>query len=579
MPENFYGTKTDNVLRAFRFTKHEKEKLAYEHGHLSAPEDLLLEDPYAAVRILPSYSLRRCDAAVVRANLSPHPLLRACGEVWEALRSYGEREGHTFCYWDELRMKLPPPSGGEDKTAAAMERLVDIGACERKETDNGQIVADARIYKMEQELACWLAEAETDDVGMWQLGEEAENLSDIQEKAAEKALRSRVSVLTGPAGSGKSYVIAALNRTLKRQGANVLLCGPTGKAARRVEELSGSQASTIHKLLGYDGISFRAGRNEKLTADFLIADETSMIDTELAYRLFAALDLTEIQVLLVGDPNQLPPVGCGDPLRDVLKYSRLTRTHLPSVVRQAGDLKRNSTAILDGKVAAGAAEKNGERPVWQVRARGTSEEMEATILGLYENELESWGYDIFSDVQLLIPRKTSTMGCAHMNHSLQRLFQRKLYGRELPASGGGDLVEGDKIIQTRNNYRIGKGVMNGTQGKVLSVSDSTATVLFDSEESPVLLDGSNLRDIQLAYALTVHKSQGSEFPCVVLLLHPAHKWKLHHRNLFYTAVTRASRTCVIVGQEAAIASCAATVTSEARRTSLSSFLHRSLQPS
>jgi exodeoxyribonuclease V alpha subunit len=303
-----------------------------------------------------------------------------------------------------------------------------------------------------------------------------------------------------------------------------------------------------------------------------------MVDVPLAWRLFQAVDLNRTAVVLVGDHNQLPPVGPGNLLRDLVKSRAIPTTVLTQIIRQAGVLKENSTAILTGEVRATCEAKNGARRPWYVIDKFTDAgDVRRMLLLLFEEVLqERLGYDLVRDVQVLTPTHKGPLGTVELNVELQRLLQRKLFEFETPDVEPGHrprFHRGDKVIQTKNDYEL--GVMNGAVGVVVDASTGGLTVDFDG--LPVGIDADALGNLQLAYATSIHKQQGSEFPCAVVVAHKSHSF-MHHRNLLYTAVTRARESVILLGDRWGIDNCASKRQVDRRNTFLSFLLHPESQP-
>ena len=479
---------------------------------------------------------------------------------------------------------------GDDLLKKAMRELVDVGDCQYEKhlpSNNGSnvhAIARSELAKMEKSLAKEFTRSHLSSPFYRKKRDKKladqlairNGLNDQQQNAVQTAMSHRISLISGVAGSGKSYVISVLRELHERQRRRVTLCAPTGKAARRLEELTGTEACTIHRLLGFDGYSYRRNADNPLDTEVVIVDEVSMMDTQLLYHLFEAVNMRRSIVTLVGDHNQLPPVGPGYPLRDLIEDATIPIANLPQVIRQAGDLKKNCTEILDGRVAETILNSTG-LPIWKIET-GLSEHTSLIdrISELYCRELESLGYDIMEDVQLLIPTNKTPIGVKIMNVRLQKLIQAKRFQRkiDLQYHDSPRFFAGDKIIQIRNNYNLGQeGVMNGTIGRIISVSGNSMDVKFPDEA--VRIKRQLWGDIQLAYALTVHKTQGSEFPCVVFVIHPSYYRKIRHRNLFYTGVTRAQKSVFILGTEAAIRNCAKTVDTQKRQTLLQYYMKQS----
>jgi exodeoxyribonuclease V alpha subunit len=381
--------------------------------------------------------------------------------------------------------------------------------------------------------------------------------------------------MTGDAGSGKTYAVSSVTRIAECLELDVVLAAPTGKAAKRLEELVGHEASTIHRLLGYNGRTYSCDALNPIEADILVIDELSMVDVALAWQLFQAIDLSRTTVILVGDHNQLPPVGPGNLLRDLVQSRAIPTTVLTQIIRQAGVLKENSTAILAGEVRPTAGAGIRKRRPWYVIDKFTdSLDVRRMLLLLFEEILqERLGYDLLRDVQVLTPMHKGPLGTVELNLELQRLLQLKLNGvavAEMDPARRPRLYAGDKVIQTKNDYDL--DVMNGSMGYVVTAgNDGSLVIDFDGRAVQIDSDSDGARSVQLAYVTSIHKVQGSEFPCAVVIAHKSQSF-MHHRNLLYTAVTRAKESVIILGDRWGIANCATKRQVDHRNTFLSFLL-------
>lgn len=440
------------------------------------------------------------------------------------------------------------------------------------------VVADPEIYRMETELATIFGTARrqnphvvADIVGL--LNAEGATLNAEQRAAVRNAFLYSISLMTGGAGSGKTYTVSTIASITESLELELVLAAPTGKAARRLEEVVGHEASTIHRLLGFNGREYARDALNPIETDILVVDEMSMVDVPLAWRLFQAIDPKHTAVVLVGDHNQLPPVGPGNVLRDLVQSRAIPTTVLTSVIRQAGVLKTNSTAILDGEIRPTAAVRIGARRPWYVIDKFTDAlDVRRMLLLLFEEILqERLGYDLLRDVQVLTPIHKGPLGTAELNIELQRLLQSKLRGVTVePVEPGRrpKLYSGDKVIQTRNDYEL--DVMNGAMGIVHSIG-ANGHIAVDFDGRLVGVDADAAANIQLAYATSIHKVQGSEFPCAIVIAHKAHSF-MHHRNLLYTAVTRAKESVILLGDRWGMTNCAAKRQVDRRNTFLSFLL-------
>jgi len=373
-------------------------------------------------------------------------------------------------------------------------------------------------------------------------------LTEEQEGAVEQALRRGLSVITGGPGTGKTTVLKAVIHGLRSSGDSVALCAPTGRAAKRMSEATGMPAKTIHRLLEYDPMSNRFGRDEDnpVHADVVIVDEVSMIDLLLMTSLVAAIP-EEGRVVLVGDRFQLQSVGPGSVLRDVLESGRFPVVMLNTVHRQAAESQiiRSSHQILAG--ARPSFPAAGESGDCFFVGRDDPEAARESVVELIRQRIPGrFGLDPLRDVQVITPMYRGVLGADSLNQVLQAALN--------PGEGGlrrGEQVfrSGDKVMQIRNNYD--KEVFNGDIGTVRALDEKDRTLMVDFGGRLVDYDPDDLDDLVLAYAITVHKSQGSEYPGVVLVMHTQH-YVMLRRNLLYTALTRGRRLVVLVGNKRAL---------------------------
>ena len=392
-----------------------------------------------------------------------------------------------------------------------------------------------------------------------------------QLEAFHGAINNRIYLITGPGGTGKTYVIDRLVEYFKHHELNVTLAAPTGKAAKRMEQMAQHSASTLHRLLGYNGHTFTRNASCPISTDVLIVDEVSMLDVNVCYHLFKAIDFSKTRLILAGDHNQLPPVGPGNILRDILRNNLIAHTVLDQIVRQSGALRRNCLSILQGNVI-GLRQSDEKSSDWSVvHSYDSPEDILNYLIHLFENVLwDKLGFHLIRGVQVLSPQYRSVLGVQSLNIAIQEVVQRKLFKRHIPPVPSGRrprLYPGDKVIQTRNNYDL--NIMNGHIGLVEQVDERTGECVIDFEDAGKLeLNKEQLRDILLAHAVSIHRSQGSEFPCVITIIHSSHRFMLH-RNLFYTGVSRAQKKAIILGDTKGIRYCANEQQLFKRRTFLS----------
>lgn len=378
------------------------------------------------------------------------------------------------------------------------------------------------------------------------------HLTEKQREAVQMAYNNKVSILTGGPGTGKSTSLRALLMLLRKRNVDVALAAPTGRAAKRLAEATGVEAKTLHRLLEYapHDNSYQRNEDNPLPQQFVIIDEFSMVDILLFYHLLKALP-REAHLLLVGDADQLPPVGPGNVLRDLLRSEAIPIVRLTELFRQA---QQSRIVVNAHRINA------GQMPFMKIEAKSdfffmTEEDpvrIQQLVLDLVQRRLPTrYGFNPMTDIQVLAPMYKGPVGVTSLNEHLQARLNPSSFAQV--EWGGRILRLGDKVMQMRNNYD--KGVFNGDIGWIRSISKENATlkVEFQEEAGPLIVsyEFHELDELMLAYAVTVHKSQGSEYPAVILPLVTQHRMLLQ-RNLLYTAITRAKRFCVLVGQPYAL---------------------------
>lgn len=372
-------------------------------------------------------------------------------------------------------------------------------------------------------------------------------LAEEQRQAIHTSLEQGVFVLTGGPGTGKTTIVKGIINVLEKGGCRILLAAPTGRAARRLTESSGHGAQTVHRLLEYTptGTGFCFGKDDAspLDAEAVIVDEASMLDINLMFHLLKAIT-GGCRLILVGDVDQLPSVGPGSVLKDIIRSQRIPVVRLENVYRQAevSSIVENAHKINRGQFPSFAKE---DFQLEEIINENEAAEYVARICQQLART-HSW-----REFQVLSPMHKNPCGVQNLNKLLQqRLNPAIAEGQEINIPGN-VLRVGDKVMQTRNNYE--KGVFNGDIGQVQSISGKLLTVLFPDrpEGERVVYEGNEVEELQLAYAMSVHKSQGSEYPLVILLMVRSHYIMLQ-RNLIYTAVTRAKEKVLVVGTRSAV---------------------------
>ena len=388
-------------------------------------------------------------------------------------------------------------------------------------------------------------------------------LADLQKEAVYAVMDNGVTVITGGPGTGKTTIINAIIKVMEEMGKTVFLAAPTGRAAKRMTEMCGVEGKTIHRLLEVefkdDDETTFFGKNEDnpIDCDVLIIDETSMVDILLMSSVLKALKPTA-RLILVGDSDQLPSVSAGYVLRDIISSGAVKTIALTEIFRQA---KESAIVVNAHLINKGQYPElnNADNDFFLVR-RDSAVDIVSTIVQLCEKRLpKAYGFDSVNDIQVISPTRKGQAGVVALNEKLQAALNPKSKTKKEKAFGGVTFREGDKVMQNKNNYDIewtkgelkGNGVFNGDVGYIecIDLYEEILTVIFDDKQ--YMYNFSQADELELAYAITVHKSQGSEFDGVVMPMYPCAPM-LQNRNLLYTAVTRAKKLAVLVGREECI---------------------------
>lgn len=537
---------------------------------------VIRENPYALERDIHGVGFRTADTLAVRLGLPRDSLPRLMTGVKHTLSEAASADGHCYLPRDEL---LTRAAALLETAPAAIEAAIEQLRAEKEafvEADpagGAERVYLAPFFYAENGTARRLrllmnapsalpavGEREWDGVFGAMARSGGAQLSPSQQAAVRLAYQSKVMTLTGGPGVGKTTTIRALLDILDQQGVEYALAAPTGRAARRMTEATGRPASTLHRLLEFQPGNYDFAYNERrpLPQRFIIVDEVSMLDILLAYRLARAVSL-EASLLLVGDADQLPSVGPGAVLADILASERAPCARLTELFRQARESAIIVTAhrVNAGEVPSLRAEATSD--FFFLRAE-TPEAAQRLVVDLVARRLPArYGFDPVRDIQTLAPMYRGAAGVTALNLALQaRLNPAATAGDGSVAYGDHTLRVGDKVMQARNNYDKGPGgVFNGDLGYVTAVDGENGgvTVTFpDSTERggvSVAYEPHELDELALAYACTIHRAQGSEYPCVVMPLVAQH-YLLLRRTLLYTAITRAKRLCVLVGDPRAL---------------------------
>jgi exodeoxyribonuclease V alpha subunit len=544
-----------STARAFRIYKTYGEKAIEQ----------VLADPYCLARDIRGIGFKTADQIALRMGIAHNSDLRARAGVEFVLQELTQ-EGH--CAY--------PREGLVEETV----KILDIPAV---------IVEAAIAYGIEQERlvpdrdphgesviylrALYLAETgfardmramatgahpcpaiDVERALAWVQQKVNLELAPSQQEAIRKAVRSKVMIITGGPGVGKTTIVNAILNIFRAKKLRVTLCAPTGRAAKRMSETTGMPAKTIHRLLEFDPATgqFKHNAEKKLSGDVFVVDEASMIDVVLAYQLMRAIP-ERAAVVWVGDIDQLPSVGPGTVLRDLIEAGRFSVCRLTEVFRQAAQsaIITNAHRINHGQLPV-TPEKgaNGEKvssDFYFLHQEDADEAAARLVRTVKESLPKRFGLDPIEHVQVITPMQRGVLGARALNQALQQALNPH-----------GDAIErfgylfrvGDKVMQMVNDYQ--KDVFNGDSGRITAIDPEERTLRVRFEHRSVDYDFQELDELALSYAITVHKSQGSEYPFVVIPVHTQH-YMLLQRNLLYTAITRGKKLVLLLGSQKAVA--------------------------
>ena len=537
---------------------------------------IVRENPYRLADDIAGVGFKTADEIALRMGFSPESAMRMKAGISFAL-SMAASNGHTYLLYEDLyeeSKRLLGISEAEfesDIYELTIERKIVL-----KEVKGERRVYNNNLYYMELTVARKLLDLNAKSENNYKVMEakvkevEAKTgikLGDLQRKAVYEAVESGLVIITGGPGTGKTTTINAIIKLFEMQNMEILLAAPTGRAAKRMTETTGMEAQTIHRLLELNGNpeeggSMRFERNElnPLEADVIIIDEMSMVDIYLMYSLLKAVTVGT-RLILVGDVNQLPSVGPGKVLKDIIGSEKFNVVRLSEIFRQAAesDIITNAHKINAGQ----SIRLDNKSKDFFMLSMSSSLQIQRALVSLIAEKLPPYVDATKYDIQVLTPSRKGELGVENLNKILQQYINPPSTDKRERQWGEVIFRENDKVMQIKNDYQIewkivtkkgltikeGSGVFNGDCGIIREINEFAGTVTVEFDEGKLVeYTGATLEELELAYAITIHKSQGSEYPAVIIPLLNAPK-PLLNRNLLYTAVTRARKCVTIVGSE------------------------------
>ncbi len=540
----------------------------------SSAVDRAKQNPYLLCDEIEGIGFEKADAMARQMGLEGDNPERLQSGLCYVLRSNAHQNGHVCLPEDKLLAAGGALLGGtQEQLAQALEILLSSGRLVRRRYEGATYIYERYQDENEQYIATKLSlldrlcvAVNAPDVHAFIQREEISHgiaYANLQRKAIFNALECGVMILTGGPGTGKTTVVRALLNIFKSMDLRVSLTAPTGRAAKRLSESTASEAKTIHRLLEMEygdtederGAHFRRGEDDLLEEDVIIIDEASMVGNGLFCSLLKAIK-PGARVIIIGDADQLPSVEAGNVLRDLIRSKRFSTVCLSEIFRQAQEslIVTNAHAINRGQMPRLDVKDND----FFFLRRDSDRDIVLTVADLYKNRLpRTYGEKARAGIQVISPSRKGEGGTEHLNVLLQSTLNPPAAGKREYRFRDRVYREGDRVMQIKNDYDIaweradgstGMGVFNGDIGEIVSIDFGGECMEIRFDDRTVLYDFTLLEELEHAYAITVHKSQGSEYPIVILPLYHA-PYMLLTRHLFYTAVTRAQSMVILVGQE------------------------------
>ena len=583
----------DNIKKAWDEQKSVRQIMAFLFSHgISTPRafrihkiygdkaiEIVQRDPYCLARDIRGIGFLIADQIAMKLGIAKDSDLRARAGI-EYVLSEVTSSGHCAYVRNDLLSKTAELL---DIDLIIIEKALDYSVeaerlIQRSDFKGRDLVYLPKLYFAEIELAKRLQllskgkhpcpPIEFEKALAWVQQKSGIELANAQRNALKTAVESKVMIVTGGPGVGKTTLVNSVLMVLKAKKMRVSLCAPTGRAAKRMAETTGMEAKTIHRTLqfnpGTGGFIHKA--DNPLECDVLIVDESSMIDVVLASQLMDAVPL-HAAVVIVGDSDQLPSVGPGRVLQDMIHSKTIPVGHLNEVFRQAAtsQIITNAHKINKGQMPE-FPESGDSSDCYFVEADDPDKALKLVGKMIKKSIPQKFRFNPMEDIQILTPMQKGDLGAKNLNITLQQLLNPR--GDEVERFGV-TYRTGDKVMQTENDYD--KDVYNGDIGRIISIDNETSELCVDFDGRRVIYDFRELDELVLSYAITIHKSQGSEYPCVVIPMHTQH-YVLLQRSLIYTAITRAKKLVIVLGTKKALNLAVTRADSRERTTTLSERL-------
>lgn len=517
------------------------------------------ENPYRLADDIYGIGFKTADTVAQKIGIAADSPLRARAGVKHVLSTWSE-QGHCAAPREKLvSMAAGLLSIREDIIDAAINDELEKQTVIAEKEAEGELIFLTPLHRSEQGCAAHLKRLMDGELPWgrldpkkmipWIMSKTGLSLSDSQQSAIAKAIANKVMIITGGPGVGKTTIVNSVLGILRRADIDVTLCAPTGRAAKRMTETTGLPAKTVHSLLEFDPktMGFRRNRDNPLETQFLVIDEASMMDVVLMNQLLRSVP-DDAGVLIVGDVDQLPSVGPGSVLSDLIESGEVPTARLTEIFRQAAGSKiiTNAHRINRGQLPI-SPERGEQSDFYLVPAKDPEDLYDKLIKSVMDRIPNRFGFDPINDVQILSPMNRGGLGVHSLNVELQKLLNPN---PEVSVTRyGTTFAPGDKVIQMKNDYT--REVFNGDIGKVHAIDSEESKLLIDFDDRLVEYDYADLDEVSLAYATSIHKSQGSEYPCVVIPVSAQH-YMLLERNLLYTAVTRGKQLVVLLAEPKAL---------------------------